>query len=150
MKHLIVLLMMIMCAADMTAQESFTDKLGTGKGVTSVFISKTMLSMMPDMKSNGKDFGAVASKLDNIQILNSENAAAAAKLKKGCLQIISKNNYNYLMNVSEGSEKSGIYMKEFGRGTNQFVLLTTDKSEVSIIVLTGKLTLKDIRKVMGQ
>lgn len=33
------------------------------------------------------------------------------------------------MNVSEGSEKSGIYTKEFGRGISQSVLLATEKKD---------------------
>lgn len=55
------------------------------------------------------------------------------------------------MNVSEGSEKSGIYTKEFGRGISQSVLLTTEKkTKQAFIALTGQLTLKDIRKAMGK
>ena len=44
------------------AQEMFTSKFGNVKGVTSVFISKSLLNMMPDVKSNGMDFASVASK----------------------------------------------------------------------------------------
>ena len=53
------------------------------------------------------------------------------------------------MNVNDNGEQSGIYMKNFPGGTSQYVLLTVEKNETSVIVLTGKLTLQDIKNVMG-
>ena len=50
----------VLITASLAAQESFTTKFGSIKGVTSVYVSKALLGMMPDMKSNGKNFGAVA------------------------------------------------------------------------------------------
>ena len=41
-----------------------------------------MLSMMPNMKTEGVNIGEVASKLDNIQILSCEKPDIIAKLKK--------------------------------------------------------------------
>ena len=41
-----------------------------------------MLSLMPDMKTEGVNIGEVASKLDNIQILSCEKPDIIAKLKK--------------------------------------------------------------------
>ncbi len=64
------------------AQDSFFDKFADMDGVTSVYISKAMLSLMPDMKTEGVNIGEVASKLDNIQILSCEKPDIIAKLKK--------------------------------------------------------------------
>lgn len=132
------------------AQEMFTSKFGNVKDVTSVFISKSLLNMMPDVKSNGMDFASVASKLDNIQILDSETAAAANTLKDGCRRIIDKEGYENLMNVNDNGEHTGIYMKEFAGGKKQYVMISAGKSETSVIVLTGRLTLQDIKNVIGQ
>lgn len=60
----------------------FFDKFADMDGVTSVYISKAMLSLMPDMKTEGVNIGEVASKLDNIQILSCEKPDIIAKLKK--------------------------------------------------------------------
>ena len=149
MKQFILSLTMALCAVCAAAQESFIGKLGKADGVTSVYVSKTLLGMMPDMKSDGMNFGAVASKLDNIQILTSETKSGAKTLKNGCRQIIADGRYEYLMNVNDNGEQSGIYMKNFPGGTSQYVLLTVEKNETSVIVLTGKLTLQDIKNVMG-
>ncbi len=149
MKQLILSLAMALCAICAAAQESFIDKLGKADGVTSVYVSKALLGMMPNMKSNGMNFGTIASKLDNIQILSSETRSGAKTLKNGCRQIITKGRYEYLMNVNDDGEQSGIYMKTFPGGTSQYVLLTVENSETNIIVLTGKLTLQDIKNVMN-
>ncbi len=140
----------VLVTASLAAQESFTTKFGSIKGVTSVYVSKALLSMMPDMKSNGMNFAAVASKLDNIQILNTETKAAANALNKGCRQIIVKEKYENLMNVSDGGEHTGIYMKEYARGKKQYIMLNIDEDETSVIVLTGDLTLQDIKNVIGK
>ena len=150
MKKLILTFAIALFALAVTAQESFTDRFGGMKGVTSVYISKSMLGMMPDMKSNGMNFAAVASKLDNIQILNTETKAAANALNKGCRQIIAKEKYENLMNVSDGGEHTGIYMKEYARGKKQYIMLNIDEDETSVIVLTGDLTLQDIKNVIGK
>ena len=45
---------------------------------------------------------------------------------------------------------TGIYMKEFAGGKKQYVMISAGKSETSVIVLTGRLTLQDIKNVIGQ
>lgn len=150
MKKVIILLMMAICVANLSAQESFNNKFGNIKGVTSVYISKSLLNMMPDIKSDGMNLGCVANKLDNIQILNSETKKAAALLSNGCRQIISKENYENLMNINENGEHTGIYMKNFPGGKTQYIMLSTEKDETNIIVLTGRLTINDIKNVIGK
>lgn len=149
-KLLSILTAAIFFTANLAAQETFTKKFGNVKGITSVYVSKALLGMMPDMKSDGMDFSAVASKLDNIQILNSETKSASNTLKKECRQIIAKENYTKLMDVNGEGESTGIYMKEFSGGKKQYILLNTDSEDTSVIVLTGQLTLQDIKNVMDK
>ena len=130
------------------AQESFKNKFNNVKGITSVFISNALLGM--DVSCAGFNLGPMAKKLDNIQIFNSETKAAANTLKKGCLNIIAKEKYESLMNVNEADEHNSIYMKKFAGGLNQYVLLNVEKDETRVIVLTGKLTVDDIRKITEQ
>ena len=147
-KLLSIIVAAMFFAVGIAAQETFTKKFGNVKGITSVYVSKALLGMMPNVKSNGMNLSAVASKLDNIQILNSETKAAANTLKKECRQIITKGNYTKLMDVNGKGESTGIYMKEFQGGKKQYILLNTDSEDTSVIVLTGQLTLQDIKNVM--
>lgn len=150
MKKLILIFLTALTVLGAPAQESFKNKFNNVKGITSVYISKALLGMMPDTNSAGLNLGPVAKKLDNIQIFNSETKAASNTLKKGCLNILANENYENLMNVNEDDEHNSIYMKQFAGGMKQYVLLNVEKDEINVIVLTGKLTIEDIRKITGQ
>lgn len=148
MRHIILILLMAVCSAGVSAQESFIDKFAGTKGISSVYISKDLLGMMSGKSSGDYDFGVVSYKLTNIQILNSENRKAAKTLREGCLQIIRNNKYKKLMDVTGDGEHSGIYMKTLLKDFRQYVLLNVGDEEVSVVVLTGSLTLQDIKKVI--
>lgn len=148
MRHLILLIFVAFCTVSAPAQESFIDKFGNIKGVSSVYVTKLLLSMMPDVADSGQNFSAVADKLDDIQILNAENSQAAKALCDGCLRIIRNGKYKKLMDVSDAGEQSGIYMKTYSANKNQFVMLTVGAADASVVVLTGNLTLQDLKKVI--
>lgn len=78
----IITLLLSLCSLVSYAQNSFFDKFADMDGVTSVYISKAMLSMMPNMKAEGINIGEVAGKLDHIQILTCEKAAPIPRIKK--------------------------------------------------------------------
>ena len=92
------------------AQQSFFDKYAEMEGVTSVYISKSMLGLLPDADStvNGIHIGNIASRLDNIQILSSDESAIISKLRKETADINTKNGYEELMRVRENGEKTTI------------------------------------------
>ena len=96
------------------AQQSFFDKYAEMEGVTSVYISKSMLSLLPNVNStvNGIHIGNIASRLDNIQILSCEEADVAQKLRKETSHINPENGYEELMRVRENGEKTTIYFKD--------------------------------------
>lgn len=54
------------------------------------------------------------------------------------------------MDVNGEGESTGIYIKEFSGGKKQYILLNTDSEDTSVIVLTGQLTLQDIKNVMDK
>lgn len=146
----IITLLLSLCSLFTYAQDSFFDKFADMDGVTSVYISKAMLSMMPDMQTEGVNIGGVASKLDNIQILSCEKPDIIAKLKKETEFINPKNGYEELMRINDEGEKTTIYLKHDKSGKKEFVLLNNEKSEFTIIVITGNLTLQEIQGIINK
>lgn len=146
----IITLLLSLCSLFTYAQDSFFDKFADMDGVTSVYISKAMLSMMPDMKTEGVNIGGVASKLDNIQILSCEKPAIIAKLKKETEFINPKNGYEELMRINDEGEKTTIYLKHDQSGKKEFVLLNNEKGEFTIIIITGNLTLQEIQGIINK
>lgn len=146
----IITLFFSLCSLFTYAQDSFFDKFADMEGVTSVYISKAMLSMMPNMQTEGVNIGEVASKLDNIQILSCEKPDIITKLKKETAFISPKNGYEELMRINDEGEKTIIYLKRDKSGKKEFVLLNNEKDEFTIIVITGNLTLQEIQEIINK
>ena len=126
----IITLLLSLCSLFTYAQDSFFDKFADMDGVTSVYISKAMLSLMPDMKTEGVNIGEVASKLDNIQILSCEKPDIIAKLKKETAFISPKNGYEELMRINDEGEKTIIYLKRNKNKEKEFVLMSQEKPDI--------------------
>ena len=121
-------------------------------GVSSVYITKSMLSMFPDMagKINGVNVGNIASRLNNIQILSCEKASIIEKLRKETKNINTKNGYEELMKIRDDGDKTAIYFKEKKKGNNEFVLITDEEDEFTIISITGNITLQEMQKIVKE
>lgn len=144
----IITLLLSLCSLCGYAQQSFFDRYADMEGVTSVYISKSMLSLMPNMQAEGVNIGELASKLDNIQILSSEKPDIIAKLKKEVAYIRPQNGYEELMRVNDNGEKTTIYLKRGKNEKKEFVLLNDEKDEFNIIAITGDLTLQEIQQII--
>lgn len=144
----IITLLLSFCSLVSYAQNSFFDKFADMDGVTSVYISKAMLGMMPNMKAEGINIGEVAGKLDYIQILTCEKAALIPKIKKEVEYIHPRNGYEELMRVNNEGDRTTIYLKKDKSGKKEFVLLNDEKNEFTIVVITGNLTLQEIQGII--
>ena len=147
----IIAFLMIFCSVLSYGQQSYFGKFADMDGVTSVYISKSMLKLFPQGKTsvNGIDIGNIADRLDCIQILSSEESDIIGKLRKETSSICSKNGYEELMKIREDGEKTTIYFNEKNK-KKEFVLLVDEKDEFTIISLVGDLTLKEIQGIVQQ
>ena len=145
----IIILLFSLCSLFTYAQDSFFDKVADMEGVTSVYISKAMLRLIPDVQAEGVDIGEVASKLDCIRIVSCEKPELIAKLKKETSFITSKNGYEELMDINEEGEKTTIYLKQNKNGTNEFILVNRQKEDFNLIFIIGKLTLQEVQGIVN-
>lgn len=134
------------------AQQSFFDKYAEMDGVSSVYITKSMLKMFPDMsgKINGVNVGNLGNRLDHIQILSSDNLSIIGQLRKETKDVNTKNGYEELMRVRDDGDKITIYFKETKKGKNEFILIADEGNEYSIISIVGDLTLQEIQGMMNE
>ena len=121
------------------------------EGVTSVYITKSMLSLFPKGQTgvNGVNIGNIASRLDNIQILSADEQPIIDKLRKESSSINTRNGYEELMRVREDGEKTTIYFKDGKKDKKEFVLLLDEKDEFTIISIVGDLTLQEIQGIIN-
>ena len=150
-RTLIIAIMATLCSVCSYGQQSFFDKYAEMDGVTSVYITKSMLSLFPkgQAKVNGVNIGNIASRLDNIQILSTDEQPIVDKLRKETSHINTRNGYEELMRVREDGEKTTIYFKDSKKDKKEFVLLVDEKKEFTIISIVGNLTLQEIQGIVN-
>ena len=143
---------MTLCSVCSYGQQSFFDKYAEMDGVTSVYISKSMLSLFPKGQTNvnGINIGDIASRLDNIQILSADEQPIMDKLRKETSHINTRNGYEELMRVREDGEKTTIYFKDGKKDKKEFLLLQDAKDEFTIISIVGDLTLQEIQGIINK
>jgi hypothetical protein len=129
------------------SMEDFFTRYSDQDGVSSIYISKAMLGLMPNMKSQGVDIGGAAAKLDHIRILNCDRKALIPRMRKDLADIGPKNGYEELMRTKEDGEVTAMYLKELKNGKKEFVLINIKSDEVSVITITGSLTMEEIQKI---
>lgn len=145
--YIITLLLSLCSVFSMAQQESVFEELAEMKGVSSVYISKAMFQLMPDMKTEGLNLGPFIRKLESVQILSSEKAESTVKMKKALQYISPRNGYEELMRVTEDGEKMIIYWKQGKQGKNEFVMLNDEGKEYTAIVIVGGLTLEEMQQI---
>ena len=147
----IITLLMTLCSICSYGQQSFFDKYAEMDGVTSVYITKSMLSLFPKGQTNvnGVNIGNIASRLDNIQILSADEQPIIDKLRKETSGINTRNGYEELRRVREDGEKTTIYFKDGKKDKKEFVLLVDEKDEFTIISIVGDLTLQEIQGIIN-
>lgn len=121
------------------------DRYSDTKGVTSVYISKAMIRMMPDIATNGLDINGVAEKINSIRILSTDNMMT--KMDKELAAEIKKDSYEILLSAKDGGEKTVIYLKTDANGVNDYLIVAQEPDELSIILISGTLTPADIQNM---
>ena len=138
-----------LCSLNANAQVKAFEKYADAKNVTYVYISKYMLSMAGKNATPsvpGVDIKTLAGKLTGIQIINTENKAAQAKLKNDVKGIISRDKYELLMQMNEDDSRVNIY-HHITKQQSAVVMQVEDKEELTLMVFSGKFTLEDVMKM---
>ena len=131
------------------AQDALFDKYEDTNGVTTVFISKTMLGMIPNVKAGNHDISKIAGKLDQLRILTCEKATLIPRILDEAKKTYKSEGYEAIMRMNDEGEKMTIYQRSLKGGKNEFVLLQEDSSNLNIINVKGAITLKDIQMITG-
>lgn len=143
MKRILLLLVCVCMTGMVLAQDALFKKYGNTRGVETVFISKSMLSMMPTVEVNDKRISS--KKIDRIQMLSCERPSMVRTIKTEAVASFERGHYEEMMRMHDGDEQTIIYCRSLGRGINEFVLMETERDEINIINIQGKITLNDIK-----
>lgn len=147
MKRIIIALIVVLASiAGAHAQDELFGKYDNTQGVTTVYVSKSMLSLMPQGKTGGIDIGSIAQKLESVSILSCDRPSLIGGIRQTAAGIYSRDGYEEVMKLSDGGAHTVIYMKQQG-GINEFALVKTENNELKIVNIKGRISLKDIQSI---
>src|SRR5690554_2417454 len=150
MKKIIILLALTIATSAAFAQKNPFERFTDMDGVTSVFISKNMLSLLPkqaNMQYNGVDVGGFVDKLTSMVIITSENKEIAQDMISLANRGIKESNYELLMRVkSDDGELVNFFMKGKPENIQELIMIVEDDESV-IMQLLGNFTLQDVQQM---
>ena len=144
---LFTILLIVFPSAKTMAQDALFEKYNDVDGVTTIYISKTMLQMIPNVKTGKHNISSIAAKLDQLRVLSCEKPSIIPSIKKHALEVFKNGQYEVAMQVNENGEHVTIYHKKLSKEKSEFALLSEESGELTIISLRGKITLKDIQLI---
>jgi len=125
------------------------ERLSNHKDITTVYISKSLLSMMPNMVEGGPDIKALAGKLEQLEIYNSNgNKEANKMIRKEMDDLVKTKTYETLMMVKDGTDNVTFYAYQEKGRFKDLVMFVNDPEECTIIRIMGNFTAEDIQKVV--
>lgn len=136
--------MIISIAAYGQSVESVLKQISNINGVTTVYLSKSMLGSMKNTKTSGFNIGEVSSKLNYLEIITAENKKDVSAVRKLAKIIYNSPEYEPLIRIKDDGEYTYICKKTTGKTTNIIMLMDED-DEFTIIHLGGVMSLEDIQ-----
>ena len=153
MKRSIIVFILLVNLAFAFGQKNTLKDYAEKEGLTTVVLSKSMLSMFPknaDISYGGLNVGEFLDKLSGINIYMSPKGEAANKLVKYATDFMKTPGYEMLMGVkTEKGEDANLYIRGTEENISELVLIVQGKSKESAVMqFMGNFTLEDIQQMV--
>lgn len=148
-RNLIIIVVAIF-ATNLTAnaQSLSLEEASNIKGVTSVYVSKMMLSQIGDSKLvGGVSIENIASYLNSVEIVIAEDKNCADKLRQITNKLSKHPGVELLTKIKEDGENVVIYGKMNGNIYEAILLMVDDGEDLVVILVTGNIPLDKITEL---
>ena len=146
----VALLTISLLSAQAQSSDMF-QRLSAHQDVTSVYISRALLSMMSNFNLNtgGVDIQRLSSRLEQIEIYNSNgNAEANRIIREGVASLVNSGTYEVLMRVQDGNNNVVFYAQKEGNYFRDLIMHVRQSNDYVLIRIMGAFTAEDIQGVM--
>lgn len=148
-KRLLIAVAIILSALSIQAQAQIFEKLSNNKEITTVIVSKSMLSMVEGLDIDAINIKALSDKLEGIEIYNGESKSAISLMKSETNKLAKDKSYELLMTLKEDDENISFYgKKESGGKFKDFIMCIDESDEFSIIRIVGSFSADDIQGIV--
>ncbi len=120
------------------------------KDVSTVSINQAMLKLIsfPYKSSNPVDLDAISSRLDNVQIISTDEPVPSTAVKNIVRNYLnSQPRFERTIKMKDGDESVQMYMRKLPDGKNEFVVLVEDSPEIIVVVLQGSISMEELANV---
>ncbi|MPM18493.1 hypothetical protein SDC9_64904 [bioreactor metagenome] len=152
MKKTILSILLLASFTFTFAQKNPFEQFSDMDGVTSVYISKTMLSLIP--KNSKMDYGGVKvggflNKLSSILILTSEDKKIAPQMLSMANERVKGRDYELLMRVkSDDNDNINFFMKGKPEDIRELIMIVAGNDGENVVMqFLGNFTLQDIQQM---
>jgi len=142
----ILLVLSLFCTSIGFAQNKLFDKYADVDNVTSIYISKAMFQMMPQIDGVGVNLMNLKGKIESLQLVTSENKDRMAQMKKDFSQLVTSQ-LQELMRVKDDKSRIHFYSNTQGDQIKELLMIVDDEDNYTVIQLIGNFTLKDIQEI---
>lgn len=118
------------------------------KGVSSVYISKAMIEMNPNLFTKDIYIGKVSGKLESVQIVSTMDNNIKKDLRKDLRTLVQSSKYELLMKQKGNVSSSEFYINRKGDKVKELIMIIDGAANLKFVYLEGEMTLKDIQNIM--
>lgn len=146
-RKIVIVALALFASLAVKAQSLSLEEASNIKGVTSVYVSKMMLSQMGSMNLGDARIDAIASYLTSVEIVIAEDKVCADKLRQATNKLTKTPGVEVLTKIKEDDENVAIYGKMNGNVYEAVLLITDDEEDLVVILVTGKIPLDKIAEL---
>ncbi len=150
LKTLLIAIAVVAGSIAVQAQDQMFSKFSDNNDISTVFLSKALLSMAGNMDMGGANIKGLSNKLERMEIYSSENKNATALMKSEARKIASDKSFEVLMTVKDKGDHITFYAKKNKDDSfKDLIMFINEPDECTIIRIVGTFTMEDIQGVMG-
>lgn len=139
----ISLLLPLLCQA-----QSLFAKYSDMNNVSSVYISKAMIEMNPELYAKDVNIGKIAKQLELVQILSTMDNEVKRELRRDIESVVQAQKYELLMKQKGIVSRMAFYVKRKGEKVQDLIMVVDGAATLKYVRLVGDMTLKDIQNIM--
>lgn len=140
----VLLMLPLFCQAQKNIFNTYNDM----KGVSSVYISKAMIEMNPNLFTKDIYIGKVSGKLESVQIVSTMDNNIKKDLRKDLRTLVQSSKYELLMKQKGNVSSSEFYINRKGDKVKELIMIIDGAANLKFVYLEGEMTLKDIQNIM--
>ena len=142
----ILLILCLFCTIYSFGQDKLFDKYTEMDNVTSVYISKAMFQMMPNINNTGLNLMNMKGKIESLQLATTEKKEISDQMRKEFTKLVGRQ-HSELMRVRDGKTRATFYADMKGEQVKDLLMLAETDSSFTVIQLLGNFTLQDIQEI---